>query len=130
LAALEAILFGTVGADARLPLPDEVYSILSAAAPSAVTMTSSPLDDASGVSVSANIVLTFNNKILHESIVVATAAGVIKAVDKAWDSAGKVLTLDPTTNLTGGTVYLVSVTGVVDIYGQVLAPAVVNFQTT
>jgi hypothetical protein len=130
LAALEAILFGTVGADPRLPLPDEVYSVLSAAAPSALTMTSSPVDDSSGAAITANIVLTFNNKILKESIVVASAAGVIKAVDRSWDTAGKVLTLDPTTNLAGGTVYLVSVVGVVDIYGQSLAPAVVNFQTT
>jgi hypothetical protein len=40
LAALEDELYGTAGSDARLPLPDEIYTILSAGAPvEAVTVT-------------------------------------------------------------------------------------------
>lgn len=129
LATLEDILFGTVGAEPRLPLPDEVMSILQEAAPSAVTVGIVPNDEASGVAVAANIVLTFNNKIAQESVVVTTAAGVIKAVTRSWDVAGKVLTLDPTTNLAGATTYVVTIAGVVDIYGQSLADSVVNFAT-
>lgn len=130
LAALEVILYGTEGgADGRLPLPAEVVSLMTVAAPSAVSVTASPLDEASGVAVDANIVLTFNNKILSEAITVASAAGVLKAVGRGWDTAGKVLTLDPTTNFAGSTTYIVTIAGVVDIYGQVLATSVINFGT-
>jgi hypothetical protein len=129
LATLEAILFGTVGADARLPLPDEVISILTNATPGALTVTTVPADDASGIAVTSDVVLTFNNKVVSESIIMATAAGVLKAVTKSWNGAGTVLTLHPTTNLAGSTTYIVSIVGVADVYGQVLASTVVNFET-
>jgi hypothetical protein len=129
LAALEAILFGVDAVEGRLPLPAEVISILETTAPSAVTVSSVPADDASGVVVSANIVLTFNNKILRESVAIATAAGVFVPVVRTWDTAGKVLTLDPVTNLTAGTTYVVTIAGVVDVYNQVLAPSARNFAT-
>jgi hypothetical protein len=129
LAALEAILYGTVGGDPRLPLPGEVITLLTVAAPSAVTVTTVPADDASGVAVTANVVLTFNNPIARESIVITSAAGVIKEVARAWDTDVKVLTLDPTTNFAGGTTYIVTISGVVDTYGQSLAASVVNFGT-
>jgi len=131
LAALEAILYGTASpdVDGRLPLPDEVISILTETAPSALSVAVVPLDEASGVAVTANVVLTFNNKIARESVVVASAGGVIVAVGRSWDATGKVLTLDPTVNLTGGTTYIVTVAGVVDIYAQSLASSVLNFAT-
>ena len=76
LAALEAILYGTVGADPYLPLPDEVAAIFAGAAPSAIAMSSIvPADSASSVAVDANIVMTFNNKISRESIVVTNRIG-------------------------------------------------------
>lgn len=130
LATLEDILFGTDVAEARLPLPDEVAAIFAGAAPDAIALSSiSPTDDASGVALNANIVLTFNNKILSESVVVTSAAGVVVAGAKTWDVAGKVLTFNPTADLTTGTTYLVTVGGVVDIYGQALAISVKNFAT-
>jgi Bacterial Ig-like domain len=130
LAALETILYGTEGgADGRLPLPDEVVSVLTNAAPSALTVSTVPADDASGVLVTANIVLTFNNKIASEAIVVASAAGVLKTVSKSWDTAHKVLTLDPTTDLSASTTYIVTIAGITDVYSQTLAPSVVNFAT-
>lgn len=130
LAALENILYGTDGVDPRLPLPDEVATLLGGASPAALTMTISPLDDASSVATSSNVVLTFNNKIAHAGILVASAAGVKVEGTASWDTAGKVLTFHPTAALSTGTTYLVAITAVSDIYGQVLADDVKNFATT
>ena len=131
LATLEDILFGTVGADPRLPLPDEVISVLELAVPDPVALSSiSPLDNASGVAINTNIVLTFNNKITRESVVVAKEDGTIVAVARSWDADHKVLTLNPTNDLDASTTtYIVTIGGVVDIYNQVLADAVKNFET-
>lgn len=130
LAALELILYGNTGVDPRLPLPDEVASIFASAAPSALSLTTSvPAADATAVVASANIVLTFNNKILEEAIILTTAAGVIVPFSKSWDATGKILTIDPTANLTAATVHLITVGGVVDMYNQTLAPLVRKFTT-
>lgn len=130
LAALEVILYGTEGgADGRLPLPAEVITVLTNAAPSALTVTSVPLDGAINVAVDANIVLTFNNVVSTEAIIVASAAGVLKTVVKTWDTDHKVLTLNPSTDMAAATTYLVTVTGVTDIYSQSLATAIIDFAT-
>lgn len=130
LAALEAILYGGTETEARLPLPDEIAALFAAAAPDALVLSSIvPDDEAVGVAIAANIVLTFNNKILREAIIVAEADGTIIPGAKIWDAAGKVLTFNPTADFTASTVYLVTVGGVVDIYGQSLAPVVKNFTT-
>jgi hypothetical protein len=130
LAALELILFGDVGVDARLPLPNEVYTLFAEAAPSPLALsTIVPADEATGVAVASDIVITFNNKIAKESIIVTSAAGSIVAGAKTWDPTGKILTFNPTVNLSGGTVYIVTIGGVIDVYSQVLAPVVKNFQT-
>lgn len=130
LAALEDILYGTVGADPRLPFPDEVATLFAGAAPSALALSSIvPDDDTNTAAITANIVLTFNNEIASEAIVVSSAAGAIIAGVKTWDAAKKILTFNPTADLTNATTYLVAVTGVVDVYGQSLAPVVKNFTT-
>lgn len=131
LAALEDILYGTVGTDPRLPLPDEIISMFAGTGPAAIALSSiTPLDDAVGQSTSVNVVMTFNNEILREAIVMSSAAGVIVAGAKTWDTAGKVLTFNPTASLSAGTTYIITIAGVVDIYGQQLAPTVKNFATT
>lgn len=130
LTALELILFGDTGVAPRLPFPDEIAALFAAGAPSALSLSSiSPADDATGVSVSANIVLTFNNKVLTENIVVTDALGNIVAGTKSWDATGKILTFDPTTNMTASRVHIVTIAGVTDIYGQALASSVKNFTT-
>ena len=130
LAALEAILYGDTETEARLPLPDEIAVLFAAAAPDALALSSIvPDDEAVGVALDSNIMLTFNNKILREAIIVTEADGTIVPGAKIWDAAGKVLTFNPTADFTGSTVYLVTVGGVVDIYGQSLAPVVKNFTT-
>ena len=130
LAALELILYGNDGVDPRLPLPDEVATIFASAAPSALALSSSvPAADATAIAVGANLVFTFNNKILEEAILVTSAAGAIIPGSKTWDAAGKVLTFDPTANLSAATTYLMIISGVIDIYGQTLAPVVRKFTT-
>jgi hypothetical protein len=130
LEALEDILYGTANADPYLPLPDEIAALLEADAPSALALVEiTPADEASNVAVDSNIVLTFNNKISRESIIVTKDDGTLVEGTKTWDTAGKVLTFEPTENLSAGTVYLVTVGGVVDIYGQALSAVVYNFMT-
>jgi hypothetical protein len=130
LAALETILYGAPGVDPRLPLPDEIATLFGGAAPSAIALSSIvPADDASGISVSADIVITFNNAIHSEAIVVTSAAGVIVAGTKTWDATNKILTFNPTSNLSASTTYIVTIGGVVDIYSQALDAVVKNFAT-
>lgn len=88
-----------------------------------------PADDATNIAIDANIVLAFNNKIAAEAIIVTEADGTIVEGAKTWDTAGKVLTFNPTANLANSTVYLITIAGVVDIYGQSLAASVKNFTT-
>lgn len=90
-----------------------------------------PADAATGVDKTSGIVLTFNNAIEDEKITVINSTdGTVVSVTKAWDTAKKVLTLTPSTALAGTTKYIVSVAGVVDIYGQELAASAVDFTTT
>lgn len=131
LAALEDLLYGTVGTNPRLPLPDEIISMFAGTGPSAIALSSiTPLDDAAAQATSVNVVMTFNNKIFREAIVMTSAAGALVAGVKTWDVAGKVLTFNPTASLSAGTTYIITIAGVVDIYGQELTPVVKNFATT
>lgn len=130
LATLETILFGSANADPRLPLPNEIATIMAADAPSALALSSiAPDDDDTDVAIASTIVLTFNNKIGAEAITVASEGGVLVAGTKSWDATGKILTFTPTASLTNATMYIVTIAGVADIYGQSLATAVKNFMT-
>lgn len=130
LAALELIIYGAVGVEPRLPLPNEIVDIFAAAAPIALALvTSVPAADATAVDVAGSVVLTFNNKIYEESIIVTSGDGSIVPFSKSWDATGKILTIDPTANLSSATMYLVAMVGVVDIYNQTLAPVVRKFTT-
>lgn len=130
LKALEDILYGTEAADPRLPLPDEVAALFVGDAPDAIELVSiAPVNGDQAAAVDGNIVLTFNNKITSETIVIAKADGTIVAGTKAWDAAKKVLTFNPTENLDNESTYLVTISGVVDVYGQALAATVKTFTT-
>jgi len=100
-------------------------------APSAVALSSiTPADGATAVDLDAEIVLTFNNKIKEEAIaLINTDTGDVVDVEKTWNETGKVLTITPKSNLSASTKFIVSVTGVVDIYGQKLAATSSDFTT-
>lgn len=130
LEILKGILRGTASADARLPLPEEVISIVGGAAVSVIELSSIvPASNAVGVAVGASIVLTFNNKIQKEAITVVSASNGLVATTKTWNAAGTVLTIKPTANLASSTKFFVTIAGVADIYNQAL-PTVVNSFTT
>lgn len=130
LTALEDILYGTDVADPYLPLPDEVAVLFAGSAPDALTLfTIFPADGDNDVAVTANIILTFNNAIKSEAVVVTEDDGTVVAGAKSWDTAGKILTFNPTDNLANSTVYLVTIGGVIDVYNQALAAEVKDFTT-
>ena len=98
----------------------------------AFTLSSVPADAATGIVVSSNIVLTFSNKLApnaENGIILTTDAGVPKACARTIDSARKVVTLNPSTDMAGATDYLIIVPGVTDVYGQTLADTVIDFAT-
>jgi phi13 family phage major tail protein len=109
---------------------DAVQTPVAGSAP-ALTCTPSPADAATGVSVSANVVLTFSNRIRsgNAGILVTKADGTVVAGAYSWDATYKVLTFDPTSNFGASGDYLVTLSGVTDIYGQTLANTVYNFTT-
>lgn len=103
-----------------------------AGSPAAFTCTPNPADGATGVAVSANIVLTFSNPLAgnaENGIILTKVDGTVKACSRTLNAARTVVTLDPTTNMSAATQYLVIVPGVTDIYGQSLGDTVYDFTT-
>ena len=130
LKLLEDNLFGSDSLSPTLLLPDAIVGIIGGAVTPVAMSTIVPADAASTVAVSAKtVVITFNNKIVKESIVVITAAGVLVPGTKAWDASGKVLTFTANANWTAATLHLVTLAGVVDVYNQSLATVVKKFTT-
>lgn len=130
LAIIEDIIYGTESTTARLPLPDELASIIGGGAVTSLALsTVVPADNATAVAVGASVVLTFNNKISAEAITVVSATGSLIACNKTVDATGKILTFKPVSNLTASTKYFVTLAGVSDIYNQTLTTVVKSFTT-
>lgn len=109
---------------------DQVQTPDAVGSPDAIALSSIvPNDGASGVTVSDNIVLTFNNAIESHNVTVIKADGTLVAGAYSWDATAKILTFNPTSNLDASSTYIVAINGVVDIYGQELAAAAANFGT-
>ena len=102
------------------------------AAPSALALSSSvPTDNATGISITADQTLTFNNAlnsdaIYNVSLLLSTSYTVVAGAITI-DTTKKIITINPTSSLTGSTVYVITY-NVTDIYGQHLSGAV-NFTT-
>ena len=103
--------------------------------PAALQLSSSvPIDGASGISVSANQTMTFNNALVNEAVNMVslskTADGTVVAMATGFpslDAAKKIMTLDPAASLTAATAYKISY-NVKDIYGQWLQ-GIIDFTT-
>lgn len=108
---------------------DQVQTPATVGSPDAVALSSAvPADAEPAFTASANIVLTFNNAIASEAIsVIKVVDGSIVAGAASLDATAKIYTFNPTDSLTAGADYIIAVNGVVDIYGQELAPTAVNF---
>jgi len=82
-----------------------------------------PTNNATGVSVSANQVLTFNNALKDWAtsgiVLVKSTDGSVVTTVNTLDSTKKIITVDPTSNLTASTVYILTY-AVTDVYGQTL----------
>jgi len=106
-------------------------------APDALTLVTVPEDAAEGVVVSSNMTFTYNNALKSEFITgdyfyLIKADGTAIEASVSVDTAGKVVTLNPSSNLDSGTVYILIASGLVqDVYGQKLAAGttIVNFTT-
>jgi phi13 family phage major tail protein len=99
---------------------------------SAPSLTCTPTPTGTGVAVGVNVTLTFSNKIAtgNAGIVITKAGdGSIVAGAYSWDTAVKVLTFNPTSDLTAANVYHITLSGVRDIYGQTFANTVYSFTT-
>ncbi|MCZ2076684.1 MAG: Ig-like domain-containing protein [Bryobacterales bacterium] len=101
-------------------------------APSALNVTPSPADGATGQSTSVAIALTFNNALAGGA---ENGIGLLRddtqaaiAVTRSINAARKVVTLTHPT-LTAAKTYLITVNGVKDVFGQTLADTVFDFAT-
>lgn len=89
-----------------------------------------PANNATGVLATVAPTITFSNAIASDGIIIVNAAsGAIVAANKAYNTAGKILTITPMSNLAAAATYLVIVDGVKDIYGQTLVASAVKFTT-
>lgn len=96
--------------------------------PSALALSSSvPVDDATGISKSASLTLTYNNAIDSKSITLLNNSMAVVACTVSADSAQKVITINPDSDLSGLEAHTL-VASVTDIYGQALT-SVVTFTT-
>ena len=97
----------------------------------ALTLTASPLDNATGVVVSVSPTLTFNNALATgvSGVLLTKADGTVVASAITIDAARKVITINPDSNMSASTVHLISIAGATDIYGQTYANTVISFTT-
>lgn len=104
----------------------------------APTFTTTPADNATGVVVSANLTIDFDElmdlaTLTPQNILLTTQAGVPVALTSShlsYNSSTHVLTIDPPSSLSGATAYLLIVTdNVKDVAGNRAAYTVVSFTT-
>lgn len=96
-----------------------------------------PADDATGIAITDNIVITLTDDDLLESSMDANSVVLIDdsddsiiAATRTWASGAKTITLNPTASLSAATKYRVVVTGLVDVNQNVQAtPFSSNFTT-
>jgi hypothetical protein len=90
-----------------------------------------PTDGGTGISVSADQTLTFNNQLIESApthvVLMKASDGSIVASTKTLSGSRLVVTINPTSNLSASTEYIISY-AVEDIYGQSLVGAI-NFTT-
>jgi phi13 family phage major tail protein len=97
--------------------------------PAELTMSSiAPASGTTGVLATANVVLMFSNAIASHSVkLVDNVTDAIVPAAYTFDSTGKILTINPTGNMTAGDKHAVAIFGVKDVYGQSLADSLSYF---
>lgn len=99
--------------------------------PDDIALSSSvPADNATGIAVNSNIVLTFNNSIESFAITLVEADTTqFVAASYSLDATGKILTINPTADLSATTEYMIVLSKVTDVYDQVLDSTILSFTT-
>jgi len=117
--------FNPTGWFAQVQTPD------TEGAPDAIELSSIvPADNAADVAVDANIVITFNNPIKSNNIIIVdTSAGSILTTSKSWDTSRTILTIAHATAFNNSTLYNVVLAGVIDDYNQELEVVIKDFTT-
>ncbi|NMC84290.1 MAG: hypothetical protein GYA58_03290 [Anaerolineaceae bacterium] len=104
----------------------------SVSVPPALALSSAtPADDAVDVALAANVLLTFNNALSDSAVNNVTLMdgnGTAIECARALNTSKKVLTLDPVTSLESGEIYTVVISGVADVFGQMLT-TILSFST-
>lgn len=87
-----------------------------------------PANNATGIAESVNPVITMNNALTDYSVAIinSTTFAVIPILSATLDSTRKIITVVPTAALTTGT-YVMILSGLVDIYGQIIAAQTIKF---
>lgn len=115
--------FNPAGWFAQVQTPD------TAGAPAELVLSSSvPVNDATGVSIDSDIVLTFNNKIASSVFTLIGPNGPV-AFTVSLDATGKIKTITPSADLTASTEYTLVLAQVKDIYGQQISNQAITFTT-
>lgn len=96
---------------------------------SALALSSSvPTDEDTGISVSANITLTFNNALLPAAVnnvkLYDDSFALVATATPTLNTGRTIMTIDPTSDLSASSDYHVLISGVTDIYGQTLTTQV------
>lgn len=96
--------------------------------PVTLAMTSVPLNAATAVASTANIVLTFTNAIASyfASLVNDTTDAAV-AYTPSLDATKKILTINPNADLTSGSKYVLVIAGATDVFGNILPTQFVYF---
>ncbi|AKL96623.1 phage major tail protein [Clostridium aceticum] len=100
-------------------------------APNALELSNSnPADEETEVAIDISPALTFNNKISSYNITMINKATLdVVAVELSLNPTGKIITINPTSNLTADTEYVVIIANVKDVYGQSLSNIIIKFIT-
>lgn len=97
----------------------------------AFTATPVPADGATAIAVSVAPTITFSNALVTGTagIVLTKNDGAIVSTTITINAANKIITITPGANLTAATKYLITLSGLKDVYGQSLANTVYDFTT-
>ena len=91
----------------------------------------SPAMNASGVSTGINVRVTFSEPIQPAtlSMELRNSSNVVASVVLSYDAGSATATLNPNSDLAGGQTFTVTVSGVRDLAGNLMAPATWSFTT-
>ena len=98
---------------------------------SALSATPVPADGATAIAVTVSPTITFNNALRTGTtgIQIVSAAGAVISSAITIDATAKIITIDPVASLSAATKYIITLSGVTDIYGQTLALTAYDFTT-